>query len=1060
MIPVKPNDVIWTDEQWKAIYETGHNILVSAGAGSGKTAVLTERLKQKIISGISLKNLIVLTFTKDASLVMKERLRKALKDAYLKESNLEIKNHLLNELNTIDEAHIQTFDSYTAYLVKKYHYMLGLSKSVNMIDENYLKIETKKIIETIIDDDFNTNNEETILLCDLFTINNSDKLVDIISDIVNKFELLVDQENFINNYLKDYYSEEYYQKMISDYFKEISATIKTINDMWDINYDLKDTKSKNYFGDCFEVIRPLINIYNNQELSYQERYQYLKNRLEVKFPKAPRKDENSDIEVVVNLRDRTKKYLSSMEDLLSYESLDEIIDDYKETKMTVSAILSIAKRVIEQINLFKSQNQMYTFMDIAKFAIQLLDENEDIRLSIKNNTNEILIDEYQDTSNVQEKLISLIEKDNVYMVGDIKQSIYRFRNANPTIFQNKYEQYKRFNGGIVIDLMKNFRSRSEVLDDVNDIFGDLMSVNYGGVSYNNGHRLIYGNDTYKNTASNHYHMSSLTYDKDALDNYSKIEAEAFIVGYDILRRIKYSKVLKKGKLENPSYSDFAILTNASTAHRVFSSVFKYLGIPCVLSSKSAFIHSEEIYLVKAILECSYCLVSEEYYNKHYDIALLSVLRSFVVEKSDDDIHKLFTYQLTLKELDQDIYEKIYKYANMMKNTSLGEIVLTIYHDFDVYSKLLKLGNIDEREQKLMFFYNKAKEFQNFKVVDFLNYLEEVQNDGRMDIEYSQKNKLSDVVNIVTIHKSKGLEYPICYIVDLDHNFNIMDTNMSVLFNPKYGIITPIFKDGMKSTINKTLFKRDYLREEIGEKIRLFYVALTRAKEKLIFVSPKISEQKEKLSDYTKANFRSFYDFYNASYDAVKKYTTEVDLVNLGLTKDYLKNINKTKEIIRKELSNNNNIYVPVETKISVDTSHRYSKMVNYIIDKKTIEKMDEGTRFHSDLEFTSIINKTNPYNNKLIEKFLNTSFISSKTFINEYHEYAFVDDNNQLGYIDLILETLDSVYIIDYKLKDTTDDNYLKQLDGYEKYLKKITNKKVYKYLYSIVEQKFVALSE
>lgn len=1060
MIPIKPENAIWTNEQWKAIYEDGHNILVSAGAGSGKTAVLTERLKQKIINGTSLKNLIVLTFTKDASIEMKERLRKSLQETYLLETDEKIKNHLFKELSEIDEAHIQTFDSFTAYLVKKYHYVLGLKENVEMIDENYLNQKIFQIVNDLIRKEFEKGSHGIIRLADEYTIKNMDKICDYIVTIVKKLELLVDRDSYLENYLENFYSENFHQKIMNGYFDEIEKILKSIYSIWNQNFEINDKKSKDYFLSCKEEIRFILNIYENKKLNLEEKYRFLKQKMPVKFPRSPRKSEGDSLEIVLDARDKTKKSLSSLEEYLIYEDISEITRTYDLTKDNVEVIIAIVKEACLLIDQFKCDLQAFTFMDIAKFTIRLLKENPNICQTIKNTTREILIDEYQDTSDIQEQLINLIADNNVYMVGDIKQSIYRFRNANPNIFKEKYDNYKQNIGGEVIDLMKNFRSRVEVLTDINNIFENLMTKDYGGVSYPDGHELVFGNKRYLKTSSERYHMVNLTYDLDKLNGYSKIEAEAFIIGKDILNRIENERILKNDELVNPTFKDFAVLTNSTSTHQIFSKVFRYLGIPFSLSSKSAFIRSEEIYFIKAMLECSYSLVSNEYYEKHYQMALLSLLRSFVLRKSDDEIHLLFTHQITLKELDANLYEKLYKYAGMLNTSSLSEVVLTIYRDFDVYLELVKLGNIEEREQKLMYFYQKTKEFKTYHILDFLNYLDMISNDENLDIEYNQKNNSSDVVSIITIHKSKGLEYPICYLVDLDHNFNLMDVNSNFLFDPEYGMIIPFFNDGLRNVITKKLYRSKYLQDEIGEKIRLYYVALTRAKEKIIFVSPLIKDSNEELNDMVKEKFRSFYDFHHALYPVFAKYTYEVDLINLGLSKAYLQNVNTTKEIIKNKLISNNRKYQALESYNQSTLDKHYSKNIKTLLTLKELEMMEKGTKFHQALEIADIRNKTNPYQNSLVDKFLNHPFFNDKKIINEYHEYAFVDSNNTIGIIDLILETEDEIYIIDYKLKDTSDDAYLSQLENYKNYLEKLTCKKIFKYLYSIVEQNFVLLTE
>lgn len=600
MIPVKPKDVIWSDEQWQAIYETGHNILVSAGAGSGKTAVLTERLKQKVLSGIHLNELIVLTFTKDAASVMKERLRQTLIDEVKTNNSV----HLMEELNQIDEAHIQTFDSFTAYLVKKYHYLLNLPSKIDIIDANLLQIKIEQWLEEILEELFEEENAHILLLANAFTIKNSENIKKMLFQIVQSFELIIDEKKYIEHYFDYYFTPIFNQFIQENYENYLIKKIKSIENIWNHLPKFATELAKEHYSNCISEVKGLINLANTKE---NFSYLTLKKHLEINFPRIPSKIDEVEKVTLKEAKDQTKVILKKLIDDTKYDSIQEALEEQAESKKYIEAILYIVKQVIPKIENYKKELHAYSYMDISKMAIQLLDENKEICEEIKYSTNEILIDEYQDTSNVQEILISKIANHNLYMVGDIKQSIYRFRNANPTIFKEKYHQYKDKKDGVVIDLMKNFRSREEVLDDINLIFEDLMEVEFGGVNYNDGHRLIYGNKAYQEFANGFNHMNVITYDNSAYEDFNNEEIEAFIIGQDILQKMNNFKVfnMKTKTARRANYSDFAILTASTSAYNTYAKVFKYLGIPFIKSNNSSFIHSEEIYFVKAVLECSY-----------------------------------------------------------------------------------------------------------------------------------------------------------------------------------------------------------------------------------------------------------------------------------------------------------------------------------------------------------------------------------------------------------------------------------------------------------------------
>ena len=423
----------WTLEQQQAINEQGTNIIVSAGAGSGKTAVLSERVLRKLENGIHIDKLLILTFTNAAAKEMKDRIRKKIK----KNENLK------EELNLIDSAYITTFDSFALSIVKKYHTRLNVTNNIKITDDVIIDIRIKKILDEIMDEKYLLVTKSFSNLINNFCLKDDKDLKKYILTIYKKICLKYDKSMILNNFLDIYYSSEKIDSYIDEYMQVIKDDIKQIERLL---IDLND-----YFDG--DVIVKMEDAY--KRLLSATTYEQIRESLDIpviRLPKdSPIKGKNIK-QAITNLKDEIKELTMPL-------SIDEIKDDILKTRENVREIIEIIKQLDERLEKEKEENDIYNFTDIAHLAIKVVEENSDIREEIKNSFNEILIDEYQDTSDTQERFISLIANNNTYMVGDIKQSIYRFRNANPYIFKNKYDMYSKRNNGIKIDLLKNFRSR-------------------------------------------------------------------------------------------------------------------------------------------------------------------------------------------------------------------------------------------------------------------------------------------------------------------------------------------------------------------------------------------------------------------------------------------------------------------------------------------------------------------------------------------------------------------------------------------------------------------------
>lgn len=1043
----------WTVEQKRAIELEGTNILVSAGAGSGKTAVLTERILRKLKSGVSLRNLIVLTFTKAAAFEMKERIRKNI----IKELNVCDSEHLKEELSYIDQANIQTFDSFSLFLVKKYNYLLGVDKNIKIGDTALFSLMKKRFIDEIFEKSY--NDSDFIKFVKEFTIKNDESIKDIIIDLDSKLDLLVTKDKVLDEEFSSYFTSKRIEKNINKYLDIIKNDVYVIKQRLNILINnVTDSSLKELVNKMESLLLPLFNANTYEEFLETSN---------IKFPQLPRKVENlEEKEMVSNYKSEIGDLIKSIQEKCSYKDINEMRTEVIKYQNTISVISKLIKELDYKMSTYKRENNIYEFIDIAKMAIKLMRDNSDIRNEYRSSINEILVDEYQDTSDIQETLVNIISNNNVYMVGDIKQSIYRFRNANPDIFKEKYDKYKKNEEGVAIDLSKNFRSRSEVLSNINEIFSKVMNLSIGGADYNNGHALIFGNTTYDEYKTEKNDMQIISYTIDEACKRGKKEIEGKIIVEDILEKMNnhyqvYDRDL--GKMRDVRFDDFAILTSDKSSYDIYKKIFDYYNVPLTIHRDFPFIDSIEIVTIRNLLKCIYSYYEQEYYNENFNYSFISLLRSFLVCASDEDI---FNYFVNKTDTFNYLINLLKELAIYSKENTIGELLELVYQKFNVFEKIYALTNVNDVENRLNYLLNKAYELSvmGYGLGEFIVYLEYIFNSGKVDIEFSQnQEQTNNVCNLLTIHKSKGLEYNICYFPELTNRFNQKELKERIIFDNKVGLISSYFDEGIREPFTKTILKYNSKLEEISEKIRLFYVALTRAKDKIVLVTPQLKKPlalAASVYDYEKAQFSSFYDLLSSVSNTLEKYTIEKYIFPYRLDFNEsieLSNINETSDVV----------ITDVKLEKQKIISKRASISSNSLISKEMQNTMDYGTLIHSYLEIVNNASEVEELN--VSEKIKTTlrKFFSSDIFkekiISRYHEYEFsysLNNQNYHGFIDLVLETVDKFIIIDYKLKNVEKEEYIEQLRVYYNYLKEITDKKIETYLYSIInnEWKYIEL--
>ena len=1028
----------WSPEQLLAINEDNKNIIVSAGAGSGKTAVLSERVLRKLKQGVHINELLVLTFTNAAAAEMKERIRKKIsKEESLKE-----------ESDLIDGAYITTFDSFSLSIVKKYHTRLNITNKIQITDEVIIDLEKRRILDEIMNEYYEKEDSKFIKLIKDFCLKDDKDLINYILNVYKKIELKYDKTDYINNFFNVEYTDTKLKQYIDEYLKLIFDDIKVIKNLL---VELNDYFDGEYVVKVEDSIKELINANSYEDIINKYDFKSL--------PMVPRGSSEEGKKVKGIISDLVKE----IKGYCTYTSTNEMKEEILSTKDNAEVIIEIIKKLDKRLEEYKYNNSEYNFNDIARLAIKVVKENEDIREELSNSFNEILVDEYQDTSDTQEAFINLIAHNNVYMVGDIKQSIYRFRNANPYIFKNKYDTYRDTDQGMKIDLLNNFRSRREVLDNINLLFDLFMDDDIGGADYKASHRMNFGNKSYeeKGKTNQDYNLELLSYELDPKNHITRDEEEAFIIGNDIKNKVlnKYQVFDKdEGILRDIEYKDFVILLDRSKNFDLYKKIFEYIGLPLNILKEESLSKDQDVLAIKNLLRLLICIKNNNFDND-FKYSFTSVSRSYLNRTDDKEIFNLFVDNSFNKS---ELFIKCKELTKEIDTMSISEYINYILEDFNYEEKLLTIGNIKSFRARIEYFYNLAKSYEETgkTIYDFVDYLDKIfEND--YDLKFNVNENITNSIKIMTIHKSKGLEFPICYFAGFQDKFNMNELKEKIIYDNNYGLILPKVTNYYKDTILKVLLKNNTKKEEISERIRLLYVAVTRAKEKMIFVIPKIEEENEVLDIvpyYERIKYSKFLDIFKSIYSNIINFNKDVEVT---ATKDYLDSKKEVEEIEK----NKDNLEVKeINIENDIIEEKHYSKESLHIVTKEEQELLNYGTKVHKVLEQ---IDFKNPHlelfdlNKKMEEKiksFLNSEIIKDNingVFYKEY-EFTYLEDNTHShGIIDLLIEQPDKMIIIDYKLKNIDDENYDKQLNGYRKYIKEKTKKEVDCLLYSIQDERF-----
>jgi len=973
----------FTKVQQTAVTSKGSNIIVSAGAGSGKTQVLTGRVVHFIKNEhYKLNEFLILTFTNLAAGEMKERIRKELTIEGLKDSEM------------VDYADICTFDSYALSIVKKYHFLLNVSSNVGIIDSNIINVRKRRIIEELFEIEYKKNSSNFKDMIIRFCFKDDEELRKLLLDFYNASILEIDSEAYIDNFINKFYSNE-----IIEFFKKelINKFIDKKEEIFKLLYLLPDQHI------CSNEERTLLEVYLDYLVDLKNAVSY--EQFVTSIPKDQLKctllKGHSNVGEIKN---KLKKKIDDLRDL--FERVPQNEEDFAKyfisCKPFAEKLIEMIKSLDNQIKQFKNLHQVYEFQDIAKMALTLVRDNNEIRESIKDSYKMIMIDEYQDTSMLQEAFISLIENNNVYMVGDIKQSIYRFRNARCDIFVDKYNKYKANNGGIAIDLNTNFRSRKEVLDDINYIFKQIMSTEYGEANYLKEHVIEYGQKDYLKAGNkiDSSHLDVLVYKNVKSNEIAEIESN--LIARDIINKInsKYPVLdyeiidnQRKPILRPCRLSDFCILMDRGSEFDTYSKTFNEYKIPLHIEKDENISKDDIVVVLTNVLRLIKAIKDNDYQSKEFVKAFLSVSRSFLFEYTDQQLLDICNSGDFYNDpMMQKIRDLMFKYGY----SSTSDLFTKIIFELDIYHKAILIGDVVKIEKYLNTFLNMFKSMSelDYTIDDFILFMECI-DEYNLEITLSSTGSSMDCVKIMNIHKSKGLEFNIVYYSGLKKQFNRMSLMENFNISSKYGLIFPsdnpndynILKE-LNSTYEKKM--------DISEKIRLLYVALTRTREKMIILT-----QDSSYLSLTRELYKKEFD----------EYLVKNNILSIS-KEDAFKVIYK--DFINKSITST--LFKMLVKKINYDLPYEYLRMS--LEDKLStpIEKIIELTQ-NENSYINEVKNFAEELLNKVHYKYLAvkevfTSYVSSIIDINLfndvvrylgyeidkkfYDQIKFDDDNNDI----------------------------------------------------------------
>lgn len=944
-----------TPEQIEAIYSYGNNILVSASAGSGKTFVMVERIIDKILRGIAVDQLFISTFTVKAAGELKERLEKKISQALQQATHNDLKTYLNEQLLALQTADIGTMDAFTQKLVNQYGYTLGISPTFRIMTDKSEQDLIKNDVFADLFADYMTGQNQDIFrkLVRNFSGNRKDTTAfrGIVYKIYDFSQATDNPKKWLAEvFLKDARTYTDFSAIPDQEVVDFLACMhETANQLQDVT-DLEDYKQKTAKGTPTAAYKKHLNMIEHlHEWALHFETLYGRDGLGRLATDVADLIPSSPAVTVAGVKYPIFKTLQGR--LAGLKHLETIFKYQSESLPLLELLQAFMQDFSEQYLQAKIQENAFEFSDIAQFAIQILEENPDIRELYQDKYHEVMVDEYQDNNHTQERMLELLSNGhNRFMVGDIKQSIYRFRQADPQIFNQKFKDFQEHpEHGKLILLKENFRSQSEVLDTTNSVFTHLMDESVGEILYDGMHQLVAGSPAQKE-AHPENKTQVLIYDTDDGGELASSPEEEQINPNEV--KLVAKEIIRLHNEGGVAFEDITLLVSSRTRNDGILQTFEHYGIPLVTDGgEQNYLKSVEVMVMLDTLRALD--------NPLNDYALVALMRSPMFSFNEDDLARL-ALQTSEDETRANLYQKLEhalanqgqhaelvtpvlreklkdfmtcfsKWRDFAKWHSLYDLIWKIYNERFYYDYV---GNLPRAEQRQANLYALALRANNFEKTGFKGLSRFIR---MIDRVLESENDLADVevalpkhaVNLMTIHKSKGLEFKYVFILNIDKKFSIQDMMSPLILSRQNGAgikyladmreeldtdVFPTVKVSM-DTLPYQLNKRELRLATLSEQMRLFYVAMTRAEKKLYLVGKASSEKLvDKYSGKSENNhlpvaereaFMTFQDWMLAIHEAYKDLPFKVEFVtDEDLTEEKIGQIEVKSAIKPDDLSNN------------------------------------------------------------------------------------------------------------------------------------------------------------
>lgn len=879
----------WTPAQKSAIDTRDCNVLVSAAAGSGKTAVLVERIISMITDpdkNIDIDRLVVVTFTKAAAAQMKDKIRKAL-DSMLDENPGDV--NLLRQITLLNNAQITTIDSFCLWIIRNHFPEVNLDPGFRIMDEGEKKLIENDVLEDVLEEFYAEADEEFFNLVDAFGMGRDDSgLVSIIDKIYRFSRSNPWIDEWFDECMLVYDDETYDNPAIKELYDSIKNALLDYRDKYNRLVDIcsEPAGPAAYTGALQSDLLGINEMINSQDFGELGR----KIRTFSFEALSRKKDAGADPDIkeyVKGQRKLFKDYIGRLNDKIFLKEDDGIFEDMQGAGIQIRTLLKVAKVYAKRVSEVKREKGIIDFNDMEHLALSILVKKEDGKLvytetadKLANRFEEILIDEYQDSNQLQEVILNAVSKtrlsgenNNIYMVGDVKQSIYKFRLACPELFIEKYDTYGETGDNVRIELQKNFRSRENVLECANDVFSHIMNKNFSGIGYDETVRLNAGFPYPEYSDSNYGDEANKSTDVILISSENEEEATTRELEADRLAKL-IEGIVSSGvnvydadeNIYRPAeYRDIVILTRSVTGWAdTFADALMDRGIPAYTDSSTGYFSVREIQVILSMLtivdnpvqEISLAAAMMSYFGG-FTAAELGMVRKLGREHADKNTHNnLYEHLKAVAVLggadniqETDVKQlsgkcalflaKLTEYRDKSSVEPLYDLCWEMIYDSGYYDYVGTMPAGAQRQANLNVLLERAAGYGKSSYSGLFNFLRYIERLKKFDEDFAEGAASLDnenLVRIMSIHKSKGLEFPIVILAGAHKSINFMDATAPVLVDQNLGIAVD-YVDLERRTKTPTIIKgamaRRIVRESIAEEERLLYVAMTRAREKLI-----------------------------------------------------------------------------------------------------------------------------------------------------------------------------------------------------------------------------------